>query len=296
MTQNRRISEEHVFRLLPDVVPVEQLQVPKDTEDDERQGRNERQRVARGDRVERIGDDRRPGDRGEQLIDERDRVPLEHRAARRAVGADEHQLRPPLAERQEQRQQSRADEEPRRDDDIDGNGARGSTDHEEGRDRQHVDEHDMLQLRRVGRLKKDEADETEERGKAEPGDDGQCTERENGCEDDRRSGPQLAPGDRPAPLDGMAAVGGGVPHVVDEIGRARGGAVGDERQHGLEPADRIAELRGEDDPGEEQQVLHPLPWTECDERCHERRAAHRQLDDVGESGRLSHRGILVRPP
>ena len=40
---------------------------------------------------------------------------------------------------------------------------------------------------------------------------------------------------------------------------------------------RIAELGGEDDPGEEQQVLHPLPRPQRDERRPQRRAPPRQL-------------------
>ena len=93
-------------------MPVEQLQVAAEPEDDERHGRDERERVARGHGVERVGHDRRAGDGGEQLVDERERVALEHAPAGCALGADEHELGPPLPEREEQRQEPRADEQP----------------------------------------------------------------------------------------------------------------------------------------------------------------------------------------
>ena len=64
----------------------------------------------------------------------------------------------------------------------------------------------------------------------------------------------------------MLPVGVDVAEVVDEVGGARRRAVRDERGHRLEPAGRVAELGREDDPGEEEQVLQPLPRPQRDER------------------------------
>ena len=80
----------------------------------------------------------------------------------------------------------------------------------------------------------------------------------------------------------MQAVVLSVAHVVHEVGGARGRAVGDERRRGLDPAQRVPDLRREDEPGEEQQVLRPLARPHRDER----RPAHpstvgRKRDDLG---------------
>ena len=122
-------------------------------------------------RVERVGDDRRAGDGREQLVDERERVALEHRAAGRALGADEHELGPPLAEREEEREECRADEEPGRDLHVHGDRAGGRPDHEERRDHEHVDEDDVLEPQRVRGLERDEGEEARDRGRAEAADD-----------------------------------------------------------------------------------------------------------------------------
>jgi len=57
----------------------------------------------------------------------------------------------------------------------------------------------------------------------------------------------------------MDAVMLAVAQVVDQVGSARERAVGAEGRKRLAPADGVAELRREDDPGEDEQVLRPLP-------------------------------------
>src|SRR3954449_613995 len=75
----------------------------------------------------------------------------------------------------------------------------------------------------------------------------------------------------------MLPVGVDVAKIVDEVGGARCGAVGDERGYRLEPAGPGAELGREDDAGEEEQVLQPLPRPQCDERGPQRWAPSRKL-------------------
>ena len=162
---------------------VQQLEVARQAEDDERDRGDERPRVARGHGVERVGDDRGAGDGREQLVDERERVALEHRAAGRALGADEHELGPPLAEREEEREECRADEEPGRDLHVHGDRARGCPDHEEPRDHEHVDEDDVLEPERVRRLQRDEGEEARDRERAEDADDRERGEPERDGED-----------------------------------------------------------------------------------------------------------------
>ena len=83
------------------------------------------------------------------------------------LGADQHELGAALAEREEEREQRRADEQPGRDPDVDRIGARRRADDEERRDRHHVDQHECFRPERVGGLQRDEAGEEAERDEAE---------------------------------------------------------------------------------------------------------------------------------
>ena len=56
----------------------------------------------------------------------------------------------------------------------------------------------------------------------------------------------------------MGAVVGGVADIVDEVRGGRCGAVRGEGADRLEPPGRVTELRREEEPGEQEQVLRPL--------------------------------------
>src|SRR5947209_8207065 len=77
----------------------------------------------------------------------------------------------------------------------------------------------------------------------------------------------------------MRAVVRYVAQVVDEVRGARSGAVRNERRCRFHPFRRLPELRREQEAGEEQEVLRPLPWTQSDEGRARRSAAWVQLDD-----------------
>ena len=64
--------------------------------------------------------------------------------ARRAVG-EQHDLVPAFRQRNEQRQQNRADEQPMADLDVDRHRSADRPQHEADRNRQHVDDDDVLQ-------------------------------------------------------------------------------------------------------------------------------------------------------
>ena len=68
-----------------------------------------------------------------------------------------------LGQAEEEREQCRAEEQPRRDRNPYGVGARGSANDEQGADRHHVHQHDLLQCQRVGRLEREERAEVEQR-------------------------------------------------------------------------------------------------------------------------------------
>ena len=105
--------KQHLFRLLTDVAPVDQEQVAEDAEDDERDRDHHRLRVARGERVEAVRDDRRGGDHRHELIDERERVALQNRSPGCRLRADENELAATLGQREEEREERGAEQEPR---------------------------------------------------------------------------------------------------------------------------------------------------------------------------------------
>src|SRR5438128_7709990 len=71
-----------------------------------------------------------------------------------------------------------------------------------------------------------------------------------------------------------------VAHVVDEVRGTGGGAVRGEDGERIEPAPWVTELRSEDDPGEEEQVLRPLPGSQRDECRLRLSTPARELDDL----------------
>ena len=217
----------------------------------------------------------------DELVDERERVALEHRPPGRALGADEHELATPLAESEEERQQRGADEEPRRDADVDRVGAGRGADDEEPGDRHHVDEHHVLERRRVRDLERDEAGQQRHRGRAQEGRAADRSGGEKARGGERRPWRELATRKRPPPLHRVAAVVLDVPHVVDEVRGARGGAVDGERGQRLEPTAGVPDLRGEDDAGEEEQVLRPLARPRGDDERDVRPAPWLQRRDLG---------------
>src|SRR4029079_7414893 len=261
--EQRQVLDEERLRLLAEAAPVEQQQVSEEPVDDERDGRDEPARVVRRERVPRGRVAARRRDDREQLVHEGDAVAVERRTR---VDAVEPELGAALTERDEEREQERAEQEPLRDADVDGDRARRRAQDEEPRDREHVDELEGLEAEGVGRLQGDERGEAGERRRPE------CArERERRARarpGEHPSGPrgELAAGDGTRALDGMEPVGLGIAHVVHEVRRARRRAVGEERRHGRGPARRVAELRGEDDAREEQQVLRPLTRPHGDER------------------------------
>jgi hypothetical protein len=112
----------------------------------------------------------------------------------------------------------------------------------------------------------------------------QCGRRKRGesechCEADSGAGGQLAARDRPQAFDRMIAVVDGVAHVVDEVGGARRSAVRAEGGDRLAPARGIPDLRGEDDAGEQEQVLRPLARAQRGERGARKRSRRLQSDN-----------------
>ena len=182
--EDRDVSEQDVLGLLAGVVPVQQLQVAEEPEDDERHGR----RRARASRA-------RSPCRAHRRRSSRRRP---RRAAGRRGPASSPRARPGPACARRRRARARRAACRARGTAPGGRCRRAATVRsltstatapaaaridEQGGDHEHVDEHDVLEPQRVGRLEHREAEEARERAGAEGGGD---AERERGRE--RRRG------------------------------------------------------------------------------------------------------------
>ena len=113
-------------------------------------------------------------------------------------------------------------------------------------------------------------DQARERGRPERCRQPESGRRERGCQRERSIRGELAARHGPKALDRVEPVGVGVADVVDEVRSARRRAVRDEGGDRRDPAARIAELSGEDDPREQEEVLRPLARAQRDEHRDER--------------------------
>src|SRR5205085_11724519 len=125
-------------------------------------------------------------------------------------------------------------------------------------------------------------------------DEGDRDDQQEGGEDVCGPRQELPPRNRTGALDGMRAIVLHVAHVVQQVSGAGGGAVRDEHGEGVEPAPAVPQLCGEDDPGEEQQVLRPLTRPQGDERGARTTTSLRKLDDPEACGKR-HTGNLLPP-
>jgi len=259
------VGEQHALRLLAEVVAMDEHEVAADGEEDERDRHRHRLRVARRERVRRVREQRRRGHDRDEPVDEADRVPLEHPPSRRPGGSYEHELTAPLRESEEEREERSAEQQPPGDLDRDRLRPRGRPDHEEAGDREHVERRDVLDAEAVARLEREEGDDHPGDAKAERRRHEQGRDREARGDARREPGRQRPRRHGPVALHRMEPVLGRVAHVVDEVRGARRKAERREAGEGVDPAAGVAELRGEEDPGEDEQVLQPLPRARRDE-------------------------------
>ena len=90
-------------------------------------------------------DQRRRRDDGDHLVEQVRAVFLEDRPVPGGPVGEQDQFVPPLAQREKQRQQDRQDQQPVADRDVDRDRAGDRAQHEPDRDRQHVDDDDVLE-------------------------------------------------------------------------------------------------------------------------------------------------------
>lgn len=173
-----------------------------------------------------------------------------------------------LREALEEREEDRGQVEIGQDRHVDRRAAGQNTQHEATRDRQHVDDHHVLDREGIGDLK-------DEIRRDHPADHRHAVGVRAECkathQTDQHQQPSHRPGNtrlelagcqRSVALLGMLAVAFDVHQVVDQVHRARDHA--EEQEHGQRRQRllRIAQPAGQDDGGEDEAVLGPLPGAE----------------------------------
>ncbi len=185
----------------------------------------------------------------------------------RGVAGERHQLVPPLAESDEQRQHHREHQQPMADGHLNDHRARHRTQHEAHGDRQHVHDHETLQRPRVEPQQHQVAhrDEAERRAQGEGRGHGARRERQGHADGQARR--HVARGNRPPRLRRVQPIGLAIDDVVDQVHDARQRAEHHERLDRPHDGRRITEPTAEDQRREDDQVLRPLMWTQGDEQA-----------------------------
>jgi N-methylhydantoinase B len=272
--QQRSVGQEHVLRRAPLTEHLDEVQVAEHSVEDERDGeeqhvgRHADRAVGRGDGVERVGDDGgRRGDHDE-VIEKVDGVRVQARAMLPRRVGQEGELVPALGEALEEREEDHREVEVRRDGAIDRHAPGQDPEHEAPGDRQDLDDHQVLERDRVGKLKREVRQD--HRAFQRP-DDHRAHQRARGKDDgddprERRA--DLPRGQWAEALRGMPPILFDVRQVVQEVDRARRGAERGERPEGggdVRPEKGITRSRGEDERREHERVLRPLARSECDD-------------------------------
>ncbi len=195
--------------------------------------------------------------------------------ARRTIG-QQHELVATLAEREEQRQQDRQHVQPVADRHVDGHGPGGRPQHEPDRDREHVDDDDVLQRTGVERQQRHVRgrQHAEQRAQQVRAAERRGNEDERGRQ--RRRNRQLTRGDRAPHLHGVPAVGLAIGDVVDQIHDTGEGAEDHEGERRVQHRPSVQQPLAEAQRGEDDQVLRPLRRPERVDEADGRRSSRRR--------------------
>jgi two-component sensor histidine kinase len=201
---------------------------------------------------------------------------------RHSVSRKQHDFVAPFGERDKQRQQHRADQQPVADLDVNRHRSGDRAQHESNRQRQHVDNDDVLQRAGVERLQRDVA----ERHGRKPFTEERCCHQRRQADRDRRqdsgANRQCARGDRPARFERVPAVGFAVGDVVNQVDDSRQSAEQAERQHRVGNRARVKQLLAEQQARKNQEVLRPLTGTKRKQQAYDCRASrHRRGGGAG---------------
>jgi hypothetical protein len=190
---------------------------------------------------------------------------IEDAAVLAGGGVQRDQLVTSLGQREEEREQNRAHQEPAAELHVDREGPGHRPENEAEGDGEHVEDDDVLEAERVGEVQDDVG---RSRG-SESGTEGQRGA-QTGHEKQGRGEPgrpyrQGAAGQRAKSLPGMEAVTLEVREVVDEVHGPGECTEHQERQAGAQDGIRLEQVLGERQRGQNHQVLGPLVGPERDE-------------------------------
>ena len=149
-------------------------------------------------------------------------------------------------------------QQPVADRDGDRRGAGRRAQREAGRDRQHVENDDVLQERRIRRQQHEIRRGRGEERQAERERGDQRQRAEDGGRRQREVRADCARGNRPLGFERMALILFAIEHVVDEIDRAGERAENEERRDRFERPRRVGEPLGKHQGREDEEVLRPL--------------------------------------
>ena len=184
---------------------------------------------------------------------------------------------PALRERDEERQQNRADEEPVADLDVDGDGTGHRAQHEADGDRQHVDDDDVLEPAGVRELEH-EIDRRDDRERTPDGESArQPRHRERRRRADRDRCGQRARRNRPPRLQRMPPIALAIRQVVHQINDAREDAEDGEGADCGDDRGAVEQTPAEEQPGKDHQVLAPLSRTQREEQVKRERSPRRRV-------------------
>ncbi len=247
----------------------------------------------RVDAVDRVAHHRRRGHHRHHLVEEGDRVVLQHGAALGARVQLGGRLLAALGEAEEEGDHAGAEQQVGRGVRVDRDRARQHPEHEQPRDRHHVEDH--LVLEHVGveggadAVGEHEAADRRalQRGRAGEADTASTTARVIA-----RADAELAGGDRAEALLRVLAVLLDVVGVVDQVAGRRDRAEGEEGDGRGEDRVDLVELAGEQEAREHEQVLDPLLRAHGDDRGLDRPAPG-LLGPARGDRLLAHRGLLL---
>src|SRR6266851_485061 len=278
---HRPVGEQHPLRRTTGTSLVNQEQVAKNSVDHERNrelqpiGAHVLDRVS-GNGVQPVGKHARGRHHGNHLVEQRNGVIVQISPVRHRLGMERGELMPALGEPEKYREEQSAKVQPVRHRNGNRDPATQHAEHESHRNRHHVDDHLFLQNQRVEDLQAEiggghrgegGTDGVGERGAGGPAEDHSAG---NGA-----SGKQPG-GDGPVPLFRVPPILLAVEPIIEEIHAAGEQAEGDHRERrperGVSSKDALREEQG----GEDDQILRPLPRAKRGEQGQPTRGGRRR--------------------
>ncbi len=182
----------------------------------------------------------------------------QHLAVPGRLVAENKELVPALGETEVEGEQAATEEQPDRWLDVHGHRAGDQAEEEEGRNGEHIEQHQVLDRLRVGNVQGQVAPDACQGGQPHDpaereGERGQQCRSRHGA-----SGADPARGHWPVPFDRVGTILGTIDHVVERVDRAGGEAEGHEDQDRVHHHGRFGGPSREEQGGQDEHVLGPV--------------------------------------